>query len=797
MEKITLEQFRQWANAKGKDCVQKHRQAAGNGIAMLLAEYEKAFDTIRKERLFLIPDFWGVKLEDVLPKLNSEQETRLRGLFELFQINRFLKESISEFLKYFNENGFSQQEFLIGSWKVFEIGRLNKHFPKITSPFDKEPQERKLFYSYDGLSAQALHRIIKLLPKHEPGSDVRKGSYEFMLNMDRWIGIVKDQIMFEDFVDAYSHGGFEFDFEKRKDVEVVVLKAGSAEVAKRTKRNAIKEQFRKEHYHYLSESGVSEDEYFQEVDPKFKTAEGLVSLYVSPGVTVTSQSQEGTTWMELPEEYWDLDDPDRSSSMALAIFMESQFNYSLRQNLQKSYWLSDETDTSRLILDLPNGEKVTLSKAMLAISFFAAQTSNIEYLRNFLWDHDRIGRKFLDEAMKGEGLDTPNHDLLQKVNDDLANLRIELEKEKNPRLMPGYMALKEDILIDRLMALTKLNKEQVQGILELLVTQDFGLSPLVRSNEEYHWYPQDFIYHDVPQYFYSYFWRMKQYGGRKNKGKMEKAATRARLVAEYLSDLFKEAGHKFALAEVMFRQVDMPKKRRDIDVLVYDEKTNVALTIEIKLANTPQDNYFKRNRWKASRIDKKALEQVAMAKALLVDEKGGEWLQETFQLAKAPSDFEVKQLIVVDNFFFDHERFDLKNSGKDSVIVVSVFELQLLLRGNDLLKPGSSAWAINELARLDNIETAQIPDEFLKWIHEETKVSLNTVEGQKFLDKVTAFLEKNKAQSREQSGNLSIPRLMEIIEKNQLWGFIERGLEKYNIKKSLRMFQGFEYSLEV
>jgi hypothetical protein len=224
---------------------------------------------------------------------------------------------------------------------------------------------------------------------------------------------------------------------------------------------------------------------------------------------------------------------------------------------------------------------------------------------------------------------------------------------------------------------------------------------------------------------------------------------------------------------------------------------NCVLALEIKLANVPQDNHYKKNRWGNSLITNKALEQIGHYQKLLSSEGAGEWLKEKLDLDEVPVDFKFTEFIVADNFFYDHQGYRFGDAPKEKVGIVSVFELEMILHGHDLLKPGTESWARNELFRIKKFSKTCLPEEFAAYMQGTATIHRNLPDHEEKFQAMVTFIKENQIKIHDKTDGISLPRLVLALRKNVVWSFLDPLLKDAKISKKFKMLIGPEFRMVV
>ncbi|HRO74541.1 MAG TPA: hypothetical protein PLP27_00150 [Crocinitomicaceae bacterium] len=166
----------------------------------------------------------------------------------------------------------------------------------------------------------------------------------------------------------------------------------------------------------------------------------------------------------------------------------------------------------------------------------------------------------------------------------------------------------------------------------------------------------------------------------------------------------------------------------EFDVIAYFEKENVIFPIQVKLSNVNPRTEKRKEEWVDERIRKEGVKQIKNDTTLLQMKLGLEFISESLKTNKTIKNPQIYPLIVTDNFFADHVSFSY-NEKNEHVICVSYFELKHLL--------------LNQ----------KIHDKQADWQPFNTE-------------------------------NI-VCQLIEMIENNSFWNFLEKSSEKFKLNKTL------------
>lgn len=182
----------------------------------------------------------------------------------------------------------------------------------------------------------------------------------------------------------------------------------------------------------------------------------------------------------------------------------------------------------------------------------------------------------------------------------------------------------------------------------------------------------------------------------------------------------------------------------DFDTIAYFEDENILIPIQVKLSNSTIINTKNKLKWVDEKINRIATNQINKDLTILKIPNGNglKFISRIFNLNYViPNDVKIYPLIVIDNFYCDHEEF-IYSTKNDKVKCISYFELENLL-GN---------------------------------------VKIHPLQKDYFL----------------MDENFSIKKFIEIIEQNLFWDFIEKIANEYSEESSItKINDKFKIALKI
>lgn len=547
-------------------------------------------------------------------------------------------------------------------------------------------------YSEESLEAiKILLREVLPLLKSE-----NKSSYSLELAQlaNNLIKIQVDMALLEEFLDACVWADFEMIKKEDSKGFVLTLPDGKPKTENLFILNHLKTIVKRDFKRKESQPKISEEDHFKVIDPKWKTDEGLATVFYNSGCTVTSQTP-GTTALPIGDDsiFTDMssDDPKKREEATSKMFLnmhEQNFHYQYRHALSQIYQPNDEIDIHALHLEIKNNVFVTLYDLLCVMSCLIARADAFRYLSD-LPNGSIKGAKFqLLYNLKQQHPELTDEQLHSLANSFFVQSLSEIEKQKD---INAFIFVEHESILNWLKKIEELktkSEAELNAMIELLTSfvSPLPFNALYKIDSKYYFSYTTCGKFNLNQLLYDNYISDKLFNPN-NKPQKEKPLVeetqknREIRFTNSLKELFKahtpfvEAGLEYGDPKLNY---DFGDLKGDFDVIAYFEKENIILPIQVKLSNVSPRSEKRKEEWIVNRIETKGIKQVVKDIKLLESKSGLKFLADklkTEREIKAPL---IYPLIVSDNFFADHLSFRF-NENDDCVICVSYFELKHLL----------------------------------------------------------------------------------------------------------------------
>lgn len=536
-----------------------------------------------------------------------------------------------------------------------------------------------------------LRDVLPLLKRENETSY----SLELAQLSNNLINIQVDIALLEEFLDAFVWADFEMIKKDNSKGFVLSLPDGKSKTENLFVLNHLKTFVKRDFKRKESHLKISEEEHFKKNDQKWKTQEGLATVIHSSNMTVTSQAP-GTTSLQVENDSMLTDmtseDPKKRDEAILKMMLHSQeqnFHYQFRNALSQIYQPNDEIDIHALHIELEANTFVSLFELLCAMSCLIARADAFRYMSEFpnsgsiksikrsVWDLINSQKPELSEKEKENMTNSEIVHHFKMFDEHYEQKTFFFFTEEN---ILGWFAKVEELK-------TKSQKE-LKAIINLFSTFDSSLpfNPIYKLEDKYFFSYTTCGKFNLNQLLYDNYISDKLFNPN-NKPQSAKP-----LVAETqksreirftnsLKELFKthtpfvEAGLEYGDPKLNY---DFGDLKGEFDVIAYFEKENIIIPIQVKLSNVSPRSEKRKEEWIVNRIETKGIKQVVKDIKLLQSKSGLKYVADKLKTKneiKAPL---IYPLIVSDNFFADHLSFSF-NENDDCVICVSYFELKNLL----------------------------------------------------------------------------------------------------------------------
>lgn len=597
-------------------------------------------------------------------------------------------------------------------------------------------------YSEESLEAvKILLREVLPLLKSE-----NKTSYSLELAQlaNNLIKIQVDMALLEEFLDAFVWADFEMMKKEDSKGFVLSLPDGKPKTENLFILNHLKTFVKRDFKRKESHPQISEEEHFKKNDPKWKTQEGLATVIHSSGMTVTSQTP-GTTSLQAEDDSMltnmSSEDPKTRDEAILKMMMLSQeqnFHLQFRNALSQIYQPNDEIDIHALHLEIKSNVFVTLYDLLCVMSCLIARADVFRYLSDLPNESIKAVKFQLLYNLQQQHSELTPEQLHSSANAFFVQSLSEIEKQKD---INTFIFVEHETVLNWLKKIEELKSKseaELNAMIDLLTSFESPLpfNALYKIDNKYYFSYTTCGKFNLNQLLYDNYISDKLFNPN-NKPQREKPLieetqkSREIRFTNSLKELFKthtpfvESGLEYGDPKLNY---DFGDLKGEFDVIAYFEKENIIIPIQVKLSNVSPRSEKRKEEWIVNRIETKGIKQVVKDIKLLQSKSGLKFVADKLKTKneiKAPL---IYPLIVSDNFFADHVSFPF-NEKDDCVICVSYFELKHLL--------------------------------------------LN----QKVHDKQAVFLPSNN--------NNAATNLIEAIETNSFWNFLNEFADNFKFSKTL------------
>lgn len=550
------------------------------------------------------------------------------------------------------------------------------------------------FSNYSEESLEGIKILLKDILPLLKGENKTSYSLELAKLSNNLIKIQVDIALLEEFLDACVWADFEMIKKDDSKGFVLSLPDGKPKSENLYVLNHLKTFVKKDFKRKESHPKISEEEHFKKNDPKWKTQEGLATVIHSSGMTITSQTP-GTTSLQAEDDSiltnMSSEDPKTRDEAILKMMMLSQeqnFHHQFRQALSQIYQPNDEIDIHALHLEIKNNVFVTLYDLLCVMSCLIARADAFKYLSDFPNGSIKAVKFQLLHNLQQQHPELTPEQLHSSANSFFVQSLPEIEKQKE---INAFIFVEHETVLNWLKKIEELKSKseaELNAMIELLSGFESPLpfNALYKIDNKYYFSYTTCGRFNLNQLLYDNYISDKLFNPN-NKPKNEKPLvevtqkSREIRFTNSLKELFKtvtpyvEAGLEYGDPKLNY---DFGDLKGDFDVIAYFEKENIILPIQVKLSNVSPRSEKRKEEWIANRIETKGITQVVKDIALLQSKSGLKFVADKLKTEseiKAPL---IYPLIVSDNFFADHLSFPF-NEDDDCVICVSYFELKHLL----------------------------------------------------------------------------------------------------------------------
>lgn len=603
--------------------------------------------------------------------------------------------------------------------------------------------EATSFPNYSLESLESIKLLLKEIYPHLTPQNQSEYSDTLFNYSNNLIKVQLDISLIEDFLDAFVWADFCMSEKENKKGFLLSISDNKSKTDNLFILNQLKTLVKRDFNRSESHPKISQEEHFKLNDPKWKTHEGLATIIHSSNVIIKSQTP-GTTSLQVENSMltdMTSEDPIKKEDALIKMTLHAQeqnFQYQYRQALSQIYQPNDEIDIHALHLQVEPNVYISLYDILCAMSCLIAKADSFRYISDF--ENGSI-KSFKNKAKfllkKNNPLRT-EEEINSSIDAYIIKSLPEIEQQYD---IKSFNFIEHNSLINWFRQIEELNKKTTQeldSILNLFSRFDSPLpfNPLYKVGEQFYLSYKTCCEFNLNQILYDNYISDKLFNPN-NKIKDERPLieetqkNREVRFTNSLKDLFKIIT-PFAEARLEFgspnSNYDFGDLKGEFDMIAYFEKENIIFPIQVKLSNVSPRTEKRKEEWITKRIREKGIYQVVKDVKLLQSKSGLKFVADKLKIEKGIGTPKIYPLILTDNFFADHHSFKYNEVG-DKVFCISYFELKHLIRNHK--------------------------------VHDKQQI---------------LFVDAN---------NKPAAQLIELIEQNTFWNFINEFANVFQYKKTL------------
>ncbi len=436
------------------------------------------------------------------------------------------------------------------------------------------------------------------------------------------LNLVNDCQLLEEMIDCLLQTNAHIKTDSKKEQITIALGKEDIRIASIiTQKELLKAIYNKR----AAQKSVSGTDYFKRIDEKYKTNEGIVSWFSSPGTTITP-GNPGHVAMELPEDCWYTGE-DRNSPEAkkaeensrIATFWAHQ-SYFFRQHLSSNLFVREKENFKGAVLFEAGEQKLTFFDFFMCMAnIVAIFTAERIYRPWKSWRGlaMRIKDNITEGVAKGE-IESP-YSLPEIVRFSAA---YSPENKVEGLDLGCFEKLSAQTLID----LTKdvddlahLCPEQILQCFDLLgdPKASFPIPLVIKAGNDYQLPVDAWSHPAVMQWLFEDFYTGYIYDtdNRKNPQEKKRGTTLAQLresgINEDVASLLRTlTPHASASAGYRLHESSGSLIEGECDAIAWFPQESTLLVIQMKLSNTTKATRQKRKQWVSNKLQKEAAGQV-------------------------------------------------------------------------------------------------------------------------------------------------------------------------------------------
>lgn len=670
-------------------------------------------------------------------------------IFEENQENQEYVQRTLELSYFFELNKIYSTAILETQLSIFEINPSKDLLLKTLILAIELRDSNDNYFNHQGYEFKVLASVKKcftIIPNTTQKPTSATYSLDLFNKVNHLIGLYTDQLILDEFRDLFLWS----DFDLMPNVNGIgyTLQLGENKSKKDNfyVLNELKNQVKRNVKENESNSMISREQHFLKIDPILKTNEGLATIFHSSGVIINEQTN-GTTALKIEDEIFDkiiskdVNEREAANVKIMTLLLEQNFHVRYRAALAQIFQPSDEINVHTSLIKLSELFHASLFEIFAALSSLIAVADIFRYMHSMPNFEGIDGmRRIVKDYIKSVSLALAPNEIQIEANKYIANYLDKIEDQQ--RVFTFHT---KDFFINYFKKIDELKSksdEELNLIFNLFCDENGKMPflPIFKINEQYYFSYKTCLNSDLNRMLYDYFITKELYSNSVNNSNNAINSKRAKQREENFNNgimntfklltpfvvsnvLFKDPSYEFT-----FGGID-----GEFDVVAYFKEENILMPIQVKLSNSTVIGEAKVNYWVTNNIKNKAVQQVNKDLTILriANGDGLKYISRVLEIGGViPYDVKIFPLIITDNFYADHRSFsyDLNNN---KVICLSYFELKHII----------------------------------------TKTPVSIEQNILF----------------EKYPQINAYSLIEIIENNLFWKFLNEKVETYSISKSLNI----------
>lgn len=616
---------------------------------------------------------------------------KLREHHRFYHLKTVYEGNIEEVMKKVIDYNPSIETFTKSVFLVIELGKIHS--------------ASNLEFKLPDATGQTLNAAKKLIQDFkEAKQNTAEKEYSFelgewVLNLVRWQTDLNNLLKIHD---EFLWAGFEIEYNENEHGFIVKPDPTISKINNPYILNTLKRRIKQTYLYSISFSSLSGEQHFTKNDPVFKTNEGFVTAFHSPGLTITNQTP-GTTSLEMPDSFFDsLFDQDTSrikeeaQLMLIKQMTEVTFHYHLRIALADAYRPNDIIDIKKLTVTI-DGRKFKVYELLCVAAALSAYAHRINFINRLSgFDIPSLFHKYAASKQVQEK-NWSQQTTIEQFTSYVIHKYGELEEKEitSPFILKDEAYLLS--LFNKVEELKYLCKEELLTLIDFFSSANNSLPflPLYYTEKGYLIETSALSLHSYVRIVYDHFVSDELFSGTK-RNPINSVRNNQREIDfnEALCQSFKKLT-PFCEAAVDFTKpkknaVAIPGVAGETDLFVYFKEENLLMPVQVKLSNTFPRKERRVYEWREGNI-KGAVEQIERDVNVIESEEALAWIAKELGTTIKRKGLKVVPLIVTDNFYAD--RIVLPSSLKNNeLICVSFFEIKNLIE-ETRVSPKQGDWS--------------------------------------------------------------------------------------------------------